>query len=192
MANENINVGRHHERIVEDVRKDFEDMPPAPVCGPMLFGVGAAGAVALSLLSMAATWLVFGAVPGNADRVITTVAGSTAAMLGYAHFAGDMVTKKAVAAVAGGELVGTACVLYLEACCRPTKDWLLMALLPNAIAVIVYTGLRDLGVLMRVQYGHVAKDVQQHYRRRSQMSKQEKMDDEIRLLEMELGEDGRP
>ena len=101
--------------------------------------------------------------------------------------AGDLVTQKAVAAVAAGELAGALVVLYLEQCCRPGRDWLLMALLPNAIAVVVYTGLRDLGVLMRVQYGHVDKNVQEHYRRRSFMSKQQKLDAEIALLEQELG-----
>ena len=186
-ANPNINAARHHARIVESVRQDFAEDPPAPVCGPMLFGVGAAAAVVLSLLVQATMYVVFGVPPGPTVRVFVTVAGSTAGMLYYAHFAGDLVTQKAVAAVATGEFVGTLAVLYLEQCCRPGRDWLLMALLPNAIAVVVYTGLRDLGVLMRVQYGHGGKASQDHYRRRSFMSKQERIDEEIALLERELG-----
>ena len=186
-ANPNINAERHHARVVESIRQDFSEAPPAPVCGPMLFGVGAGSAVGLSLKLQAARFVVYGTPPGPSMRVFATVAGSTAGMLYYAHFAGDVVTQKAVAAVAAGELAGALVVLYLEQCCRPGRDWLLMALLPNAIAVVVYTGLRDLGVLMRVQYGHVDKNVQEHYRRRSFMSKQQKLDEEIALLEQELG-----
>ena len=186
-ANPNINTERHHARVVESVRKDFEEAHPAPVCGPMLFGVGSASAIVLSTLVAVGMSLVFGSPPGSTVRVFATVAGSTAGMLYYAHFAGDLVTQKAVAAVATGEFVGTLAVLYLEQCCRPGRDWLLMALLPNAIAVVVYTVLRDLGVLMRVQYGHGGKASQDHYRRRSFMSKQERIDEEIALLERELG-----
>jgi hypothetical protein len=186
-ANANINAERHHARIVEAVRQDFDDGPPAPVCGPMLFGVGAVSAVLLSILAHAGAWLVLDAKPGPATRTIATVAASTAGMLYYAHMAGDLVTQRAIAAVAAAELAGALVVLYLEQCCRPGSDWLLMAFLPNAIAVVVYTGLRDLGVLMRVQYGHVDKATQAHYRRRSTLSRQEKLDEEIALLERELG-----
>ena len=48
---------------------------------------------------------------------------------------------------------------------------------------MVYTGLRDLGVLMKVQYGH-SGTLQSG---RSNMSRRELEDEEIRLLEEELG-----
>ena len=51
---------------------------------------------------------------------------------------------------------------------------------------MVYTGLRDLGVLMKVQYGHGAHTLQGHSGR-SNMSRRELEDEEIRLLEEELG-----
>lgn len=77
-------------------------------------------------------------------------------------------------AVAAAELIGAGVAIYLESCCRSGgRDWLLMAMVPNvravsllplhiftadtavmqAISVVVYTSLRDLGVLMRTQYG---------------------------------------
>lgn len=185
-ANANVNAARHHARVVESVRQDFAEDPPAPVCGPVMFGVGAQAAFALSLLVHATMYVVFGTPPGSAVRVFATVVGSTAGMLSYAHVAGDLVTQKAVAAVALAQLAGSLVVLYLEQCCRPGQDWLLMGLLPNAIAVVVYTGLRDLGVLMHIQYGRGDRATQDHYRRRSFMSNQEKLDEEIALLEREL------
>ena len=51
---------------------------------------------------------------------------------------------------------------------------------------MVYTGLRDLGVLMKVQYGHSGRTLQGHSGR-SNMSRRELEDEEIRLLEEELG-----
>ena len=163
-ANASVNTARHHARVVESVRQDFAEDAPAPVCAPVMFGVGAQAAVALSLLVHAAMYVVFGTPPGSTVRVFATVVGSTTGMLSYAHVAGDLVTRTAVAAVALAQLAGSLVVLHLEQCCRPGRDWLLMALLPNAIAVVVYTGLRDLGVLMRVQYGRGDKATQDHYR----------------------------
>ena len=52
-------------------------------------------------------------------------------MMAYGHYAGDVITRRAVLAVALGELVGTLVVLYMEHCCRGRVDWLLMALLPT-------------------------------------------------------------
>ena len=78
-----------------------------------------------------ASYVVWGTSAGSLGRVIGTVSGSTTAMMAYGHYAGDVITRRAVLAVALGELVGTLVVLYMEHCCRGRVDWLLMALLPN-------------------------------------------------------------
>eukprot|EP01050_Picozoa_sp_SAG11_P000785 SAG11_NODE_27_length_23309_cov_10.579362_24_plen_252_part_00 len=135
--------------------------PPAPVCGPMLFAVGAAG-------SFVATAAVEFAIPGaSASRVLAVscvyvrllhrqsatrsalshVVGASplqsgsasgSAMIIYAHYAGDKVNLRAWFAVTATALLVAAAVLHMEDSFH-RHDRLLMALLPNVGCSTMHT-----------------------------------------------------
>jgi hypothetical protein len=156
----------------KSLHDDTEDAGHAPVCGPMLFGIGT---VASFVLGTAVSIMI----PSPAVRVIANAIGSEA-MVVYAHYAGDKVPLKAAAAVGITAAMASVGVLQLESCCHH-RDQLLMALLPNAAAVIAYTFFRDLGVLMKIQYGKTlptkVKAGARAGRRKRGRRKQEKRDE---------------
>ena len=82
-----------NDELLREAQRDLDHGPPAPVCGPMLFGVGSVGgAVGAALCGV--VWPLYG------SRVVGTAIGGTGAMMLYAHLAEDVVTWKGVAAVA--------------------------------------------------------------------------------------------